>query len=189
MKKQELNLILSMINKTYNDFDLFIETGSYVGETIDDMINLFKEIISIEITDKYANYCKNKFIYNENVRIIKGDSLNVLPELIKLNDKKNILFYLDGHYSAGDTGKNNLDCPLLQELNIINNNLKNSCLIIIDDADLFEYEDHLISWKGINENNIIEQVKDRVKNYFYVQNTVKALEKTRFVIELNYLQI
>lgn len=184
MKLGELDLILKRVNKNYLDFDIFIETGSFVGETMDDIKNSFYKIISIEITDKYFDYCRNKFINYSNIEIIHGDSLNVLPLLIEKYNNERIMFFLDAHYSAGDTGKNHLDVPLIEELKIINRDLKNSCLVIIDDADLFGWKHELLSWEEINEKNILEEVKGRVKNYFYIENTIKAIGKTRFVIEL-----
>ena len=184
MRLPELNLILNKINKNTEDFDVFIETGSFVGETMTDMKNVFKKIISIEITEKYYNYCKNLFKNDKNIELIHGDSLKILPLLIEKWGEKKILFFLDAHCSAGDTGKNHLDVPLIEELNLINKNLDNSCLIIIDDSDLFDGDFGVLTWKGINEKNILNVLTDRVLNFFYVQNTVVATNKSRLIIEL-----
>ena len=73
MQLNELKEILKEVNKSENDFDLFIESGSYVGDTIGNIKSLFKQIISIEITEKYYDYCKRKFVNNKNIEIIKGD--------------------------------------------------------------------------------------------------------------------
>ena len=125
------------------------------------------------------------FANNKNIEIIKGNSVSELPKLIKKNKNKRILFFLDAHYSGGKTGQGEIEVPILQELMIIANDLENTCSIIIDDADLFEYADNTISWKGINEKNILSSLDDRIERYFYIQNTVKALDKSRLVIKLN----
>lgn len=184
MLLEELNIIFNEYNKTKNDFDLFIETGSYVGETIGNIKSEFNKLISIEITEKYSDYCRKKFIDDSNVEIVKGDSLIKLPKIIEKYQTKRIIFYLDGHYSAGDTGKNHLDCPLIEELKIVNEKYSNQVLIIIDDADLFEYSNQNINWSGINEKNISDVLGNRVKAHSYIRNKYSSYKK-RLIIELN----
>jgi len=183
MQLNELKEILKEVNKSENDFDLFIESGSYVGDTIGNIKSLFKQIISIEITEKYYDYCKRKFVNNKNIEIIKGDSLLVLPELIDKYQDKKMLFFLDGHYSAGDTGKNDMDVPLIEELKIINEKYNNYVLIIVDDADLFDTHDIYLTWEGINEKNILNVINKRIINYFYVLD-LRSTNKRRLIIEL-----
>ena len=93
MKEHELSLILLNVNKTKKDFDLFLETGSYVGDTINEVKSEFNKIISIEITEKYSTYCKTRFANNSNVEIIRGDSVIELPNVINRFVGKNILFF------------------------------------------------------------------------------------------------
>jgi len=88
---------------------VFIETGSYYGQGIQKAIESgFKEIYSIELSDKYYNLCKNKFKDFKHVHIIQGDSCEVLGELIKIINQK-ITFWLDGHWSMEDTAKGNMN--------------------------------------------------------------------------------
>lgn len=184
MLLEELNIIFSKINKNKDNFDLFIETGSYIGETLSNIKFEFKKLISIEITERYSSFCKIKFTNDINVEIIKGDSLIELPKIIDVYRDKKIVFYLDGHYSAGDTGKNNIDVPLIEEMKIISNKCTEETLIIIDDADLFEYFDSNVSWVGINEKNILETLKNRTYKYFYSEY-LKPHMKVRLIIELD----
>lgn len=190
MKLHELNLIFVKANKTKNDFDLFFETGSYVGETIGEVKSEFKELISVEITEKYSAMCKRKFTNDANVKIVKGDSVLELPELIERNNDKKILFFLDAHCSAGDTGKNDKDVPMIEELKIIEEKYLNEGLVIIDDADMFdknfrwsECRDNVLTWEGINEENIFGALKDRVENYFYYPD-IRGKNKKRLIILL-----
>jgi hypothetical protein len=184
MKEHELNLILLNVNKTKKEFDLFIETGSYLGETINNLKSEFDKIISIEITEKYSSYCKKIFLNNSNVEIIKGDSVIELPKVIDKYINKKILFFLDAHCSAGDTGKNDKDVPLIEELKIIGEKYKNCGLIIIDDADLFEHAYPELTWVGINEKNVLNVLGDRVNNYFYLPD-IRSINKKRLIIVLN----
>lgn len=184
MKLHELNLILNKVNKTSNDFDLFIETGSYVGETINEVKSEFNRVISIEITEKYSDMCKKRFANFSNVEIIKGDSVIELYKLIDKNKNKIILFFLDAHCSAGDTGKNDKDVPLIEELKIINENYENSGLLIIDDADLFEHVYPELTWAGINEINVLNTLVGRACDYFYLPD-IRAKHKKRLIIVIN----
>jgi len=112
---------------------VFIETGSYIGEGIQEAVDAkFQKIYSIELSNKYFNICKERFRNNKNVYLIKGDSSEQLFDLIK-NIDENITFWLDGHYSAGDTALGKMMSPLMIELDIIKKHKLNTHTIIIDD--------------------------------------------------------
>jgi hypothetical protein len=53
MNLTELNLILDKVGKTPNEFDLFIETGSFMGETLNNLPPYTeKKRLIIEIKNK-----------------------------------------------------------------------------------------------------------------------------------------
>ena len=166
----EVKDIFEKIGKQYNEYDVFIETGTFRGETVANVKDIFDTVISIEIVDALYQAAHNQFKPFPNVEIIKNDCVLELPKLIEQYNDKKIVFFLDGHYSAGVTGKNDKDVPLLDELKVINDSYKQECLIIIDDADLFEFKDRFVSWAGINEENIMNMIGDRVVNHFYTPN-------------------
>ena len=93
---------VNIFNK-YNYNSYFIETGSYYGGGIEFAIEAgFKNIISIEITQKYYELCKEKFKNNKNVKIVLGDSVKELGNILsKIN--KPVTFWLDGHYTEPST--------------------------------------------------------------------------------------
>ena len=48
--------------------DYFIETGSYMGDGIQQALDAgYKNIISIELSDKYHSISTNRFVSNPNV--------------------------------------------------------------------------------------------------------------------------
>jgi hypothetical protein len=183
MQLFELNEIFSIINKSNNDYDLFLETGTLIGDTINNVKSEFKELVSIEIAENLYVISKERFINENNIEIILGDSVIEIPKLIDRFDDKHIVFFLDGHYSAGTTGKGNKDVPLIEELIIIEEKYINDGLIIIDDADLFDFVDSQVSWMGINEKNILNALKNRINNYFYMSDV--RSNKKRLIILLN----
>jgi hypothetical protein len=113
--------------------DVFIETGSFMGDGIQQAIDAgFKKIISIELSEKYYNISKDRFSDNPNVTIVKGDSYKVLPEIVKgINER--ITFWLDGHHSCGDTALGDFWAPLMQELEAIKGHSRKDHTILIDD--------------------------------------------------------
>ena len=115
---------------------VFLETGSYLGDGISAAIMAgFEEIYSIELSKKYYEHCKRKFSNNPNVHIIFGDSALILQSIINSIDKK-ITFWLDGHYSSGDTACGAYKVPLIQELEQIKSHPIKNHTILIDDIRL-----------------------------------------------------
>jgi hypothetical protein len=150
------------IFKKYVDSDIFIETGSYYGKGIDWALEAgFETIISIEITDYYYKLCKEKYRDNKNVTIILGDSSKVLHTIIK-KINKNIVFWLDGHYTEQTTNFSD-DAgwfPIIKELEAIKKHKINNHTILIDDWRCFDssycyYNKHKIS-QDVIKNKIME---------------------------------
>lgn len=112
--------------------DIFIETGTYMGGTSKWASGQFKEVHTIELSESLYNQVKDELLAEGNITPHLGDSRNVLPEILA-NIKRNIVFWLDGHYSAGVTAGKDDPCPLLKELEIILSRV-NDDIILIDDA-------------------------------------------------------
>jgi len=64
-----------------------------------------------------------------------GDSPEKLKEIISRSSIPSI-FWLNAHWSGGQTYGENNECPLTKEIDIINNSQNSHC-ILIDDARLF----------------------------------------------------
>lgn len=118
-----------------------VETGTYLGDMVFCMKDIFKKIVSIELgSDLYLN-AKNRFWGISNVDIIQGDSGQVFPMILP-KIEESCLFWLDGHYSAGITAKGDLHTPILQELQaIFSHTKKDNHVILIDDARCFNGQD------------------------------------------------
>jgi hypothetical protein len=112
--------------------DIFIETGTYKGETTKWASTQFKEVHTIELSESLYHQFKDELLSTGNIMTYLGDSRDILPEILP-NIKNNILFWLDGHYAGGVTSGKDDPCPLLKEMEIIlcrNNN----DIILIDDG-------------------------------------------------------
>jgi len=139
--------------KKYN-CSTFIETGTYLGDTVEAMKTKFKKVISIELgMDLYIN-AKERFLNVKNVEIFQGDSGKGLPQIV-LGLKDPAIFWLDGHYSAGITAKGDKICPILEELDAIFDNSNLNHVLLIDDARDFV---------GEGDYPTIERLTDYIKS-------------------------
>jgi hypothetical protein len=149
----------NIFKKYINNF--FIETGSYIGDGIQYAIEAgFKNIYSIELSDKYYNICKERYKNNENIHLIKGDTCDVLFDLIKdINEP--ITFWLDGHNSGGDTALGKYNNPLIQELEQIKQHHIKTHTIIIDDMNCWTD----FNMYGFIKCDIVNKVMEINNNY------------------------
>lgn len=158
--------------KGYYDTKVFIETGTFHGESVYLALKAgFSKIYSIELNPKFARECQIKFKNKKNVSVISGDSKTVLAEITKNLDER-ALFWLDAHYSGGDTSKGNQYSPIVDELKIIGSHHIKNHTILIDDVRLFGTEEmdfvkideiiYLI--KSINPDYQIQMINCGFKN-------------------------
>jgi hypothetical protein len=118
--------------------DLFIETGSYIGDGIQQALDAgYEKIISIELSDRYFKESTERFISEPKVTVVQGDSYKVLPGILdEVNTKST--FWLDGHHSCGDTALGDYWTPLMQEPDAIKNHPIKDHTIMIDDMRCWE---------------------------------------------------
>ena len=118
----------------------FYESGTYLGEMVEAVKDLFTTIYTVELDNAlYKQACK-RFKKDKHVQIVEGDSGKVLPEIIE-NKEEPILFWLDGHYSAGMTAQGDEYSPIMKEILPILNHPVKEHVILIDDAREFVGKD------------------------------------------------
>jgi len=119
----------------------WIETGTYLGQTTDELSKHGSFVYSIEPEPILYSNALAYFKSYPNVEILKGLSEEVFPSLLtKLTGDIN--FWLDGHYSSGITHKGPQDTPILDELAHISKNLNHfgKVCVMIDDIRCFNPE-------------------------------------------------
>ena len=141
----------------------FIETGTYQGDTVNAVNNSknFKHIISMELSDVFYNNCKTRFINNDNIQIIKGNSRYDLSPCIN-SIKESITFWLDSHWSGvPNVGCDpETRCPVLFELEQIKKHDINTHTIMVDDMRLMD-GNHF----PVFQNEIVKKLLEINANY------------------------
>lgn len=114
----------------------FIETGTYLGDTLDAVKHDFDKLYSIELNEKLYKDAVVKFKPYSHITLVQGDSGKKLKDILK-EVKAPTLFWLDGHYSGGITSRTDKDTPIIEELKTVFGH-KYKHVILIDDARCFD---------------------------------------------------
>lgn len=134
------HLVKQMTLKEYAkkfNLHIFVETGTYRGDMVNAVKDVFDEIFSIELGPELCQKARKRFADAKHVTILLGDSGEALKDVLTQITKP-CLFWLDGHYSAGITARGNKETPVEQELaHIFNHPMAHDHVILIDDAQYF----------------------------------------------------
>jgi hypothetical protein len=115
---------------------VFVETGTFYGDTLAAVENDFDRLYSIELHPRLAQRAERRFRHNPRVTIVQGDSASRLgPVLHQVSGPAVLLF--DGHYSGKLTARGDVDTPILGELDVAFREGTPDDVILIDDARLF----------------------------------------------------
>jgi hypothetical protein len=178
-------LFLNLLQDDYKKYSCFIETGTYNGDTTFALEPYFNKLHTIEFSEQYYNRTKSRYSGNK-INFILGDSSDVFISLLPtITDK--CIFFLDGHWSGGDTGQSAKDCPLVEEIAHINNLFKNDAIIIIDDVRLFGLDKSSgklgEDWSKINKENLLNILKLRINKVYHLDSD--AAKDDRLIIHIN----
>lgn len=114
---------------------VFVETGTYLGDTAAWASRQFKRVITIEASETLANDARARWSHLTNIEFLTGESLDQLRLVVPLLDSPT-LFWLDAHWSVGNTYGGEKECPLLEEIGALRT-VNNLNILLIDDARLF----------------------------------------------------
>ena len=121
-------------------FRTFVETGTFTGEMLAAMRPYFTDLISIELAPAIYEATARRFAGDPAIHLLLGDSGELLPTVLQTLDHP-ALFWLDGHYMGGDTGRAAVDSPIEDELTALLRHPVRRHLVLIDDARLFSGRD------------------------------------------------
>ena len=155
---------------------LWIETGTYYGETTKLLSKISKKTVSIEADETLYQLAKKKLSNLKNVEILFGKSEDLLEDVIKSNlDFYNVCIYLDAHLcqdhirNINTFGTENKATPIKFELNCISKYISNfeNIVVLIDDIRLFKKnfqnypdKDDIVDW--CKKNNFIWDIEQDI---------------------------
>jgi hypothetical protein len=113
-----------------------VESGTFMAESAIALRGIFGNVWSIELSSQFYEAANARHA-SDGLKFIHGASHRVLPDLLReINDSA--LFWLDGHWSGGDTAGGDRECAVLDEIAAIDAwpHAAGSA-VLIDDARLF----------------------------------------------------
>jgi len=118
-----------------NGSTVFVETGTFQGVTTRWASNYFAIVHTIERAESLYSLHGSELASIKGVTTHLGDSKEILPQIVRDLHGQRAVYWLDGHWSGGETAGKNDECPLLEELACLSNRVED--IILIDDARLF----------------------------------------------------
>ena len=120
-----------VIRKYSRGLNIFVETGTWLGDTVSAMSDK-KKVYSVEVQPELYRHAEIRFQGRTNIDLRLGDSAVVLPQILS-EIHEPALFWLDGHFPPGIADN---CCPTFQELkSVLAHPIKH--VILIDDAREF----------------------------------------------------
>jgi hypothetical protein len=114
---------------------VFVETGTFRGGTTRWAAGHFPVVFTIERAEGLYLQQRDALARLPGVTPLLGDSRTVLPAIVAGLGDRRAVYWLDGHWCAGETAGADDECPLLDELACLANRRQD--LILVDDARLF----------------------------------------------------
>jgi hypothetical protein len=115
---------------------IFVEAGTYKGETTAFFVPHADQVISVELHDGLFAAAQQRFARYPNVTLIHGDSLVAIPKVVA-NCSTPPLVYLDGHFSGDGTAQGAEMEPAESTLRRLADVTPAGTTIVVDDLRLF----------------------------------------------------
>ena len=116
---------------------VFIETGTYYGDTVAAVKDMYSSVISIEVDEALYKKACVRFADDKNVRIAHGDCAKKLPEILA-RCKSRRYSGSTGITAAAKPARAKIEDPILISLNQIAAHPVREHVIFIDDARTFD---------------------------------------------------
>ena len=161
------NLAMSL-SKTHN-FEVFVETGTFMGKTASWASHIFRRVYTIERHEEFYENLKVSLAEYPNVYLFLGNSSEKLYEIFH-DFETSALVWLDAHWSR-DLGYSRPDiiCPILSEIEVLRNDGRDHA-IMVDDARLFGIES---GWPSLKEVKKALSFADR--NVFILNDIIVSI--------------
>lgn len=125
-----------------HDTTIFVETGTAAGHTVEAVREHFEDVFTIELSPMLAQAARTRFAKASNVHVVQADSREGLPQVISQLGDRRAIFWLDAHWSGGDTAtrSDEIHTAVRDELAAIRATGRKDHVIMIDDLQDFKGE-------------------------------------------------
>jgi hypothetical protein len=139
-----------------------VETGTYLGETMEACLPHFDQLHSIELSESLHREAAQRLRGESRVTLHLGHSPDCLDAILPLPGRT--LFWLDAHFSGSiekngrmvETARGSTDTPIVDELRVIFERCDGSEVILIDDAREFD---------GTGDYPSLDQIEELVRTH------------------------
>lgn len=119
------------------DLKVFIETGTYRGDTLASVAKDFEALISIELNQELHASASQRFADDTSITLLQGDSTSKLEEAFDLAGGRPALVWLDAHFSGVGTSKGDGNTPILAEIETVLRKASPQDVVMVDDLRCF----------------------------------------------------
>ena len=138
----------------YGNGDVFVETGTYKGDTVKLALTMhYKQIHTIELDDELYKAAAEMFKDEPRVKVWHGDSIDCLKEIVPTIEGP-ATFWLDAHASGPLVGGKSGPAPVIDELDIIAEHPCKEHTIFIDDCRLFDTAE----WAFVKKTDAVKKI-------------------------------
>lgn len=149
--------------------DVLVETGTYYADTVRGLRKDFRQIYSIELDERLHGMAVARCKRQANAVLLQGDSGERIVDVIaRLTGPA--LFWLDAHYSAGETARGDVDTPIHAELIAVLGDGRPH-VVLVDDMREFV--------NSVQDYPALEAVRRIAQDHDYTMST--ALDVIRLV--------
>ena len=128
---------LAALLATRLDLAVFIETGTFKGDSVAAVRPSFRELHTCELSPELHAAATQRFADDPAVHCHLGSSPDRLRALAAIHARHPVMYWLDAHWCSADhTAGHKSQCPLLEELEAIAP-LHPESIVWIDDARYF----------------------------------------------------
>jgi hypothetical protein len=166
----------------------FVETGTHHGKTTLWASQRFERIYTVEGSQVFYEQTSRKLAHLSNIKFSLGSSREKLPSIVAELDAPAI-FWLDAHWMGDSSTYDKDECPILEEIDVINSSSFDH-FIFIDDARLFLSPPpeplSIDGWPTIA--TILEKLKRRERYIVVFHDTIIAVPRLAGRFTADYCQ-
>jgi hypothetical protein len=149
--------------------DVLVETGTFYAETVRGLRKEFRQIYSIELDEHLYGMAVARCKHQANAVLLQGDSSKRIGDIIaRLTSPA--LFWLDAHYSGGETARGDVDTPIHAELIAVLGDGRPHIVLVDDMRDFVN---------SAQDYPTLDAVRQIAQDHDYMMST--ALDVIRFV--------